>query len=508
MTSVADSDPFVRNKARDAEGLPPSNRLSAGEWAKKNLLNNWYNSLITVVVACGMAFAVVRTLGWLFSSDFLIIRRNLAVFMVGQFPRDELWRTWASGYLLMGAFGVGSGVLWRSAQADAEEKGLPTEPHSWPDLLRRFWAIIAVLVFFVSFARTAPPFVGLASAFAVFWISRESGRRFSAAARARGLFFAGLLGLLSLLVLAGSGGLVALTVGGLVGAWTLSEVRRYVDDYVVGRGAASPEVLGQPQRDQRWRLPDLFKRPAWATWASRAAAVVVGAGVWFGLRAIDWGGYGWEDWGGLHLTLFVTVIGISAGLPVGILLALGRQSDLPVIKGASVIFIEFVRGVPLISLLLFSWFMLPLLFPIDLDIPGKLTRAMIVITAFSAAYIAEIVRGGLQSVPRGQVEAAQASGMSAGRIQRLIVLPQALRAVIPAMVGQFISLFKDTSLLAIIGLLDFLRASAVANAQTEFLGQGLVTVTYPFVALGYWAFAYTMSKESRRVEERLGVGVR
>ncbi|MCP5033811.1 MAG: ABC transporter permease subunit, partial [Actinomycetia bacterium] len=134
--------------------------------------------------------------------------------------------------------------------------------------------------------------------------------------------------------------------------------------------------------------------------------------------------------------------------------------------------------------------------------------AIIVITGFSAAYIAEIVRGGLQAVPKGQTEAAQASGMSAGSVQRLIVLPQALSAVIPAMVGQFIALFKDTSLLSIIGILEFLRVSDVANAQPDFLGKGLAPVTYLFVAIGYWAFAYTMSKESRRLEVRLGVGVR
>ena len=477
--SVTEFDLGASGEAERVNDLPPSRRLSAGDWVKKNLFNNWYNSVITVAVFLCVAYAVAQTLGWLFSSDFLIIRRNLAVFMIGQFPRDELWRPWVSGYLLMGAFGIGSGVLWRSAQADAEEKGLPTELHSWPDLLRRFWAVIAVLIFFVSFARTVPPFVALACIFVAFVISRELGRRFSATMRTRGLFLAGLLGLASLLVLAGTGGLGALTVGALLGAWTLSEVRRYADERGVGGIAAS-----------------------------RVAAVVVGVGVWFGLQVFDFSGFGWDDWGGLHMTLFVTVIGVSAGLPVGILLALGRQSDLPIIKGASVIFIEFVRGVPLISLLLFSWLMLPLLFPIDFDIPGPLTRAMIVITAFSAAYIAEIVRGGLQAVPRGQVEAAQASGMSAGKIQRLIVLPQALRAVIPAMVGQFISLFKDTSLLSILGLLEFLQASAVSNAQPEFLGQGLAAVTYPFVALGYWAFAYTMSKESRRVEERLGVGVR
>ena len=502
--SVTDSGSGVHDEVSETSDLPPSHRLSPGDWIKQNLFNNWYNSLITAVFIFAIAFAVVRALGWLFTSDFLIIRRNLALFMVGQFPRDELWRPWASGYLLMGSLGIGSGVLWRSAQADAEEKGLPPEPHSWPDLLRRFWAIIAVLIFFLSFARTVPPFVGLATIFVAFFVSRELGRRFNPAMRTRGMFFSGLLGLLSLLVLAGTGGLGALTVGGLVGAWTLVEVRRYADE----RGVGSPETIGASRRARRWHIPYPFRRRVGGVLASRAAAVVVFLGVWYGLRTLDLGGFGWDDWGGLHLTLFVTVVGISTGLPVGILLALGRQSDLPVIKSASVLFIEFVRGVPLISLLMFSWLMLPLLFPIDLDIPGPLTRVMIVITAFSAAYIAEIVRGGLQAVPRGQVEAAQASGMSAGKIQRLIVLPQALRAVIPALVGQFISLFKDTSLLTIIGLLEFLRASAVANNQTEFLGQGLVTVTYPFVALGYWAFAYTMSKESRRVEERLGVGVR
>ena len=167
-----------------------------------------------------------------------------------------------------------------------------------------------------------------------------------------------------------------------------------------------------------------------------------------------------------------------------------------------------MRGVPLISLLLFSNLMLLLFFPLGTSIPGELTRAMIVITGFSAAYIAEIVRGGLQSVPTGQIEAAQASGLSPGAVQRLVVLPQALRNVIPAMVGQFIALFKDTSLLAIIGVAEFLRVSDLANAQPDFRGRGLAAVTYVFVAIGYWAFAYTMSKESRRLERRLGVGIR
>lgn len=478
--------------------------LSARDWVKTNLFNNWYNSAITIVVLIAVGFAAQRTVEWLFSSDFLIIRRNLALFMVGQFPRDELWRPWVSGYLLMGAFGIGSGVLWRSAAADAEEKGLPIEPHSWLDLLRRFWAVIAVLIFFVSFARTLMPFVALGSVFLVFYVSRELGRKFNAAQKTRGLFLAGLLGLGSLGVLAGAGGLVALTVATLLGSWTLIEVRSYADERGVGGVSERPVT----QRRRRFALRYPFRRRLGAVAASRTCAIAVALGVWFALNAVDFDGFGWDDWGGLHLTLFVTVVGISTGLPIGILLALGRKSDLPVIKTASVLFIEFVRGVPLISLLLFSNYMLPLLFPRDFGIPSQLTRAMIVITAFSAAYIAEIVRGGLQAVPKGQIEAAQASGMSAPKIQRLIVLPQALRAVIPAMVGQFISLFKDTSLLAILKLLEFLHASRVANTQVEFLGQGLANVTLPFIALGYWAFAYTMSKESRRVEERLGVGVR
>ena len=195
-------------------------------------------------------------------------------------------------------------------------------------------------------------------------------------------------------------------------------------------------------------------------------------------------------------------------MPFGILLAIGRRSQLPVIKTASVLYIEFIRGVPLISLLLFSGLLLPFFLPIDFDRPTDLTLAIVVIMGFSAAYIAEIVRGGLQAVPKGQTEAAQALGLSPGAQQRFIILPQALRAVIPAMVGQFIALFKDTSLLVTVGILEFLGAATIANNQPQFLGRGLAPVTYLFVALGFWAFSYTMSKESRRLEQRLGIGDR
>ena len=170
----------------------------------------------------------------------------------------------------------------------------------------------------------------------------------------------------------------------------------------------------------------------------------------------------------------------------------------------SVAYIEFFRGAPLITFLLSAQFFLG--FFLDTDTPLSLiTRATAAITLFTAAYIAEIVRGGLQAVPLGQIEAGQAQGLSQPKIMRLIVLPQALRAVIPAMVGQFISLFKDTSLLVILGISEFLGVRELVHSQAAFRGEG-IGETLVFVAFGFWAFAFTMSRESQRLERRLDVG--
>jgi general L-amino acid transport system permease protein len=173
----------------------------------------------------------------------------------------------------------------------------------------------------------------------------------------------------------------------------------------------------------------------------------------------------------------------------------------------SVTYIELVRGVPLIALLIAGAFALGFLIPRDLR-PGLVTRMLIAITAFEAAYIAEVVRGGLQAVPHGQVEAAQAVGLTPWKTMRLIVLPQALRATIPATVGQFISLFKDTTLVAILGVTELLDATFIVNVQPDYLGKGLFVVTLGFAALVFWVGSYTMSRESRRLERRLGVGER
>jgi general L-amino acid transport system permease protein len=246
-----------------------------------------------------------------------------------------------------------------------------------------------------------------------------------------------------------------------------------------------------------------------AAWLARFAWLALLAGVVAVNQLITgFGGVGWGNWGGLQLTLFVTVAGIALSFPLGVLVALGRRSSLPALRGMTVGYIELIRGVPLVALLFMGHYVVPLVYPNTVEPPSALARALIAVTLFESAYIAETVRGGLQAIPRGQYEAAQALGLAPWKVTRLIVLPQALRAVIPAMVGQFISLFKDTSLLAILGFLELLEVAKNTNAQPEFLGQRLHTVTFAFVALIYWAGSYTMSRESRRIEHRLGLGDR
>jgi general L-amino acid transport system permease protein len=211
-------------------------------------------------------------------------------------------------------------------------------------------------------------------------------------------------------------------------------------------------------------------------------------------------------WGGLMLTLLMASTGMIFALPLGILLALGRQSEtLPLVRAVSVAYIEVIRGVPLISILFMASVMLPLFFPAGLTL-DKLLRAQIGLVLFNAAYIAEVVRGGLQAIPRGQYDAAHALGMNYLQVTGLVILPQALRTVIPSLVGQLISLLKDTSLVTIIGLLDLVAIPNVATSNPAWLGN--VTEGYVFVALVYWVLCFSMSRYARRLETRLGVGRR
>jgi general L-amino acid transport system permease protein len=217
---------------------------------------------------------------------------------------------------------------------------------------------------------------------------------------------------------------------------------------------------------------------------------------------------GWDEWGGFMINVFIAAAAIVLCFPLGLLLALGRRSRLPLLRVMCTVYIEIFRGSPLFVLLLLANNALDFFVP-DWLSPGVVVRAIIVFTLFTAAYIAEIIRGGLQSVPPSQEEAAKALGLGPVRTTSLIVLPQALRNVIPAQIGQFISLFKDVSLAgAAMGVFDLLDVSTSITKQTGFAGQRLAVETLAFAAFLFWIGSYTMSRESQRLEKRLGVGIR
>ena len=243
---------------------------------------------------------------------------------------------------------------------------------------------------------------------------------------------------------------------------------------------------------------------AWTVWLVGGAVLLLGvdSGGPFGRVPI-------RDWGGFLLTL-ILFTGIVPSFPIGVALALGRQSKLPAIKYFCIGFIEVVRGAPLIMWLFIASLLLPLILDVDANSLPAIMRAYVAITLFSAAYMAENVRGGLQAVPRGQSEAARALGLSAWQTTYLIVLPQALRAVIPAIVGQAIGLFKDTSLVFIVGLVDFFKVADIVSVQPESLlvTGGVKLEVFLFIAAIYFFFAYRMSIASRQLERHLGVGER
>lgn len=224
-----------------------------------------------------------------------------------------------------------------------------------------------------------------------------------------------------------------------------------------------------------------------------------------GLAAIAWlanGGLGLPFmrsslWGGLFLTLFAAAISIVLAFPLGLLLALGRRSELPVIRWISTVYIELIRGLPLIGILFMAQVMLPLVVPFRFD---RLLRAILGLTLFNAAYLAENIRSGLQTLPPGQAEAARSLGLNPIQTLRFIVLPQALRLVVPAIVGQFISLFKDTSLLALFALFELTGMARSILSQPEFLGRN--GEVYLFIGLIYWIFCFSLSQLSKRLEVR------
>ena len=229
------------------------------------------------------------------------------------------------------------------------------------------------------------------------------------------------------------------------------------------------------------------------------AFILVNGGI-FGLEIVPT-----DKWGGLMLTIVVSVVGIVFSFPIGIIVAFGRASNLPIIRSVCVTYIEFIRGVPLITILFMSSVILPLFFPEGITF-DKLLRALIGITLFQAAYVAEIIRGGLQSIKRGQYEAADAIGLSYWQKMLLVILPQALKVAIPNLVGAFISLFQDTTLVLIIGLFDLLAMVRITAADSTWLG--METEGYVFVTIVFWAFCYGMSRYSNKLEKQFNTNLK
>lgn len=454
-------------------------KLSLREWLRKNLFKNRYNSVITILLGGVAVYLGYRFFNFVFfTARWAPVEENLTLFMIGRFPRDEQWRVVAQVLLWSATMGLAWGAAVAGAKVRAVRSGIPYVEDSTLSRVRRYGGLLVLLALLLLLTRSFGPLLVVAAAFVVAgalqWLAAHK-----VAESYVGLLWAGVavLGVLGFQIVSGGQGNAWLWTGAPVAAaaWSL-----------VGR------------RD----FTDLKKLRT----AQSVAAVLVLVVAFVVYTIIDFEGIGWDKWEGFHLNLLATAVAIVLAFPLGLLLALARRSSFPALRIMSTAYIEAIRGVPLISLLLMAQFFIG--FFLNTSTPLSLiTRALAAMTLFTAAYVAEIVRGGLQSVPRGQIEAGQSVGLSPFRVTRLIVLPQALRAVIPAMVGQFISLFKDTSLLTIIGVSEILNVRELVHSQADFRGFGIAE-TLVFVMFAFWAISFTMSRESQRLERRLGVGER
>ena len=238
-----------------------------------------------------------------------------------------------------------------------------------------------------------------------------------------------------------------------------------------------------------------------------SGGIVAFLGITLGIVSFDFGltDVPTSRWGGILVTLLVATVGIVFSLPFGIVLALGRRSKLPIVRLASVLFIEFVRGVPLITVLIMANTMLPLFLPGDMTV-DRLLRPLIGTALFASAYMAEVVRGGLQAMPKGQYEGAMSLGLNYPQMMILIILPQSLRIVIPGIVNTFIGLFKDTSLVAIVGIFDLIKTLEASRIDPNWAAPTISYTGYAFAALFYFIFCWGMSRYSLGVERRLAAG--
>ncbi|MEZ5341444.1 MAG: amino acid ABC transporter permease [Acidimicrobiales bacterium] len=463
--------------ATTVSAMPPANESSPGQWVKKNLFNSTSGSIVTVVLGLISAYLGYRLFRFVFiTGQWTAVKTNLTLFLVGPYPRvepnNQLWRVVIQALAIAGAAGLFAGANSAATERKARAAGLEVTKETPLGLVRRFWSIILFVVVCLSFIHTVTPLLIVLGAIAV-GVACFAGAR----------------------LLPGNLGFVAGALA-VVGAYQT----------VIGTAGAAWIPAALVLGVVAWQRAGKLVPAGLAGVAMKVGVVVVTAVV---IKVIysffDYQAVGWEKWGGLLLTLTLAACATVFSFPIGLLLALARRSELPVIRWMATIYIEIIRGVPLITLLFMGQFLLG--FFIGSTSISNVTRAIVAMTLFTAAYVAEIVRGGLQALPKGQTEAGQALGLAPTQTMRLIVLPQALRAVIPSMVGQFISMFKDTSLVFIVGLTEFLGVRDLIHGQPEFRAVGHAE-TLVFVAFGYWAFTFAMSRESQNLERKLGVGTR
>ena len=397
-----------------AEEIRPPEPPGLLTWMRHNLFSSWFNALLTIISVAFIFFAVRGIVNWVFfTADWTPVLEFPLLYMIGQYPRDQMWRIaillWTTTFLF--------GVSW----------GL------WGDLVRPFAITIGVLLALAAFFPT-------------------SSESYTIAVRVA-------LIINPILIFVGYqvGRLKNITGRLVVIAWLVL----FIITPILLRGFNESETL-----------------PIVET----------------------------TLWGGLVVTILLAAGGIILSFPIGVALALGRRSSLPVVKIFSTLFIEVVRGVPLVTILFMFSIILALFLPPESRL-DRLMRALMAMTVFSAAYMAENVRGGLQAVPPGQEEAGKAVGLNNLKIMTFIVLPQALRLVIPAIVGQFISLFKDTTLAIIVGISELLFiGKSIINSDPTFIQRQLEV--FLFIAFLFWIISYAMSSASRQLESQLGVGER
>lgn len=489
---------------------PPPLTVGPLGWIRENLFGSWFNAILTVVTTVVIVGALRSTLRWAFTeAEWEVITRNFTVLLWGRYPDDQVWRA-GVGFGIFVVLGLLTAVAWRRPAPRLRTWVIVGWFASFPALMLLLggfrlptlttisnnlgYYTISPNLMPLGQAWRAPAAAFLVAALTAFtWMVHRVDRR----------LISRLLSSLALLAILG----LVFRLGLLPGDFIFGgRVPRLVMILVaVGIGLLAGRGIG---RSLSGTIS--FSRYLVAIWVVAAAVTIVL------LTSFDIGIEFYDPkpvleivrpdiWSGILLTLVLSIVSITASFPIGVLLALGRQSKLPVVRYGCIAFIEIVRGVPLITILFMAQTMLPLFLPLELTI-DRVVRAMAGMTLFTAAYLAEVVRGGLQAVPSGQEEAARAIGLSETYVTGLVVLPQALRAVIPAIMGQFVSIFKDTSLVAIVGLLDLLAISQSITAQREFIG--LQREVYLFAGVFYLIFSYAMSVASRRLETRLGVGAR